>query len=106
MINQNLETQQQQQQQQQENQLLNCQKAIGKPEQLICTIQPVTPTAPKPLDPSTFLPYTDALSRIIHGSILLVVALTQFSKVFVPWIGQKLDKKTNLPVRRNAKRKK
>ncbi|MBD2128072.1 hypothetical protein NDI39_11750 [Microcoleus sp. ZQ-A2] len=104
MINQNLETKQHQQQQ--ENQSLICQKAIGKPEQLICTIQPVTPTAPKPLDPSTFLQYTDALSTIIHGSTLLVVALTQFSKVFVPLIGQKPDKKTNLPIRRSAKRKK
>lgn len=104
MMNPPLETQQQQQQP--ENQLLNCQKAVNKPEQLICTIQPVTPTAPKPLDPSTFLQYTDALSTIIHGSTLLIVALTQFSKVFVPWIGQKPDKKTNLPIRRSAKRKK
>ncbi len=93
-------------QQQQTNQSLNCQKAVGKPEQLICTIQPVTPTAPKPLDPSTFLQYTDALSTIIHGSTLLVVALTQFSKVFVPWIGQKPDKKRNQCVQRSAKRKK
>jgi hypothetical protein len=106
MINQHLEAQQHQPQQQQENQLLNCQKAICKPEQLICTIQPVTPTAPKPLDPSTFLQYTDALTTILHGSILLVVALTKFSKVFVPLIGQKPDNKTNLPVRRSAKRKK
>ncbi len=106
MINQNFETQQHQQQQQQTNQLLNCQKAIGKPEQLICTIQPVTPTAPKPLDPSTFLQYTDALSTIIHGSTLLVVALTRFSKVLVPLIGQKMDKKTNLPVRPRVKHKK
>ena len=103
MINQNLEAQQQQQQ---ENQLLNCQKAVSKPEQLICTIQPVTPTAAKPLDPSTFLQYVDALSTIIHGSTLLVVALTQFSKIFVPLIGQKPDKKTNLPVQRSAKGKK
>jgi hypothetical protein len=102
MMNQHLESQQQQQQQQHANQLLNCQKAIGKPEQLICTIQPVTPTAPKQLDPSTFLQYTDALTTIIHGSTLLVVALTKFSKVFVPLIGQKPD----LPVRRSAKRKK
>jgi hypothetical protein len=106
MINQHLEAQQPQPQQQQENQLLNCQKAVGKPEKLICTIQPVTPTAPKPLDPSTFLQYTDALTTILHGSILLVVALTKFSKVFVPLIGQKPDNKTNLPVRRSAKRKK
>jgi hypothetical protein len=106
MINQQLETQQPIEQQQQENKLLHCQKAVGKPEQLICTIQPLTPTAPKQLDPSTFLQYVDALSTIIHGSTLLVVALTQFSKVFVPWIGQKPDKKTNLRVRRNAKRKK
>jgi hypothetical protein len=104
MMNQHLETQQQQQQQ--KNQLLHCQKAIGKPEQLICTIQPVIPTAPKPLDPSTFLQYTDALSIIIHGSTLLVVALTQFSKVFVPLIGQKPDNKTNQPVQRSAKHKK
>ena len=104
MMNQHLETQQHQQQQ--ENQFLNCQKAVKKPEQLICTIQPVTPTAPKLLDPSTFLQYTDALSTIIHGSTLLVVALTRFSKVFVPLIGQKLDKKTNLPVRPRVKRKK
>jgi hypothetical protein len=93
-------------QQQQDNQLLNCQKAVGKPEQLICTIQPVIPTAPKPLDPSTFLQYTDGLSKIIHGTTLLVVALTKFSKVFVPLIGQKPDNKTNLPVRRSVKRKK
>jgi hypothetical protein len=93
-------------QQQLENQLLNCQKAVNKPEQFICTIQPVTPTAPKQLDPSTFLQYVDALSTIIHGSTLLVVALTQFSKVFVPWIGQKPDKKRNQRVRRSAKRKK
>jgi hypothetical protein len=106
MINQQLETQQPLEQQQQGNQLLNCQKAVNKPEQFICTIQPVTPTAAKPLDPSTFLQYVDALSTIIHGSTLLVVALTQFSKVFVPWIGQKPDKKRNLPVRRSAKRKK
>jgi|SRR5919202_1678668 hypothetical protein len=106
MINDPLEAQQHQHQQQQENQLLNCEKTVGKPEQLICTIQPVTPTAPKPLDPSTLLQYTDALSTIIHGSTLLVVALTQFSKVFVPLIGQKPDKKTNLPIRRSAKRKK
>jgi hypothetical protein len=93
-------------QQQQENQLLNCQKAVSQPEQLICTIQPVTPTAPKQLDPSTFLQYVDALSTIIHGSTLLVVALTQFSKVFVPVIGQKPDNKTNQPVQRSAKGKK
>ncbi|HEY9636755.1 MAG TPA: hypothetical protein V6D14_25370 [Coleofasciculaceae cyanobacterium] len=99
MINQNLETQQHQQQQ--ENQLLHCQKAVGKPQQLICTIQPMTPTAPKPLDPSTFLQYADALSTIIHGSTLFVVALTQFSKVFVPWIGQKPDKKRNQRIRRS-----
>lgn len=84
MINQQPETQQPIEQQQPGNQLLNCEKALGKPEQLICTIQPVTPIAPKPLDPSTFLQYADALSTIIHGSTLLVVALTQFSKVFVP----------------------
>ena len=93
-------------QQQQENQLLNCQKAVSKPEQLICTIQPVSPAAPKQLDPSTFLQYVDALSTIIHGSTLLVVALTQFSKVFVPEIGQKPDNKTNQPVQRSAKHKK
>lgn len=104
MINQNLEIQQHQQQQ--ENQSLNCQKAVGKPEQLICTIQPVTPTAPKPLDPSTFLQYADALSTFIHGSTLLIVALTQFSRVFVPVIGQKQDKKRSQRVRRSAKRKK
>jgi hypothetical protein len=106
MINQQLETQQPLEQQQQGNQLWNCQKAVNKPEQFICTIQPVTPTAAKPLDPSTFLQYVDALSTIIHGSTLLVVALTQFSKVFVPLIGQKPDKKTNLPVQRSAKHKK
>ncbi len=106
MINQQLETQQHLEQQQLENQLLNCEKAVGKPEPLICTIQPVTPTAPKQLDPATFLQYVDAFSTIIHGSTLLVVALTQFSKLFVPLIGQKPDKKTNLPVRRSAKRKK
>jgi len=104
MMNQHLENQQQQQQQ--DNQLLNCQKAVGKPEQLICTIQPATPTAPKPLEPSIFMQYADALSTIIHGSILLVVALTQFSKVFVPLIGQKPDNKTNLPVRPRVKHKK
>jgi hypothetical protein len=93
-------------QQQQENQLLNCQKAVGKPEQLICTIQPVIPTAPKQLEPATFLQYVDAFSTIIHGSTLLVVALTQFSKVFVPLIGQKPDNKTNLPVQPSAKHKK
>jgi hypothetical protein len=106
MINDPLEAQQHQHQQQQDNQLLNCEKAVGRPEQLICTIQPVTPTAPKPLEPSTFLQYADAFSTIIHGSTLLVVALTQFSKVFVPWIGQKPDKKRNQRVRRSAKRKK
>jgi hypothetical protein len=100
MINERLETQQHQQQQ--ENQLLHCQKAVNKPEELICTIQPVTPTAPKQLDPSTFLQYVDALTTIIHGSTLLVVALTQFSKVFVPLIGQKPDKKRNQRVRRSA----
>ncbi|MBD2015321.1 hypothetical protein H6F96_15250 [Microcoleus sp. FACHB-53] len=93
-------------QQQHANQSLHCQKAVGQPEQLICTIQPVIPTAPKQLNPSTFLQYVDALSTIIHGSTLLVVALTQFSKIFVPVIGQKPDKKTNLPIRRSAKRKK
>jgi hypothetical protein len=101
-----LEAQQHQQQQQQENELLHCQKAVGKPEQLICTIQPVTPTAPKQLDPSTFLQYTDALTTIIHGSTLLVVALTQFSKVFVPLIDQKPDEKRSQRVQRSAKRKK
>ncbi len=104
MINQHLETQQHQQQQ--DNQLLHCQKAVNKPEQLICTIQPVTPTAPKPLDTATFLQYADALSTVIHGSTLLVVALTQFSQVFVPLISQKPDNKTNRPIRRSAKRKK
>ena len=104
MMNQHLETQQHQQQQ--ENQFLNCQKAVKKTEHLICTIQPVTPTAPKQLEPSTFLQYTDALSTIIHGSTLLVVALTRFSKVLVPLIGQKPDKKTNLPIRPRVKRKK
>jgi hypothetical protein len=103
MINPPLETQQHQQQ---ENQLLNCQKAVGKPEQLVCTIQPVTPRAPKQLDPSTFLQYTDALTTIIHGSTLLVVALTKFSKVFVPLIGQKPDEKRSQRVQRSAKRKK
>ena len=106
MMNPQPETQQHLEQQQQENQLLNCQKAIGKPEQLICTIQPVTPTAPKPLDPSTFLQYTDALTTIIHGSTLLVVALTKFSKVFVPLISQKPDEKRSQRVQRSAKRKK
>lgn len=106
MINQQPDTQQHLEQQQQENQLLNCQKAVGKPEQLICTIQPVTPTAPKPLDPSTFLQYTDALTTIIHGSTLLVVALTKFSKIFVPLIGQKPDEKRSPRVQRSAKRKK
>lgn len=104
MMNQHLETQQQQQQQ--DNQLFNCQKAVGKPEQLICSLQPVTPTAPKQLEPATFLQYVDAFSTIIHGSTLLVVALTQFSKVFVPLIGQKPDNKTNQPVQRSAKHKK
>ncbi len=51
MINQQLETQQPLEQQQQGNQLLNCQKAVNKPEHFICTIPPVTPTAAKPLDP-------------------------------------------------------
>lgn len=104
MMKQHLETQQHQQQQ--DNHLLNCQKAVSKPEQLICTIQPVTPTAPKQLEPATFLQYVDAFSTIIHGSTLLVVALTQFSKVFVPWIGQKPDEKRNQRVRRSAKHKK
>ena len=103
MINQNLATQQHQQQQ--DSQLLNCQQAIGQPEQLICTIQPVTTTAPKQLEPWAFVQYIDALSAIIHGSTLLVVALTQFSKVFVPLIGQKPDNKTNQSLRRSAKRK-
>ena len=70
------------QQQQQDNQLLNCQKAVGKPEQLICTIQPVTPTEPNPLDPTIFLQYASSLAAIIQGVTLLVVALTKFSRVF------------------------
>jgi hypothetical protein len=94
MMNQQPGTQQHLEQQQQENQLLNCQKVIGKPEQVICTIQPTTPTAPTQLDPATFLQYAGTLAAIIQGITLLVVALTKFSRVFLALMGQKSGNKT------------
>lgn len=81
-------------QQQQENQLFHCQKAVNKPEQFICTTQPVTPTAPTQLEPETFLQYAGTLAAIIQGITLLVVALTKFSRVFLALMGQKPGKKT------------
>lgn len=79
---------------QQQNPLLHCQKVVNKLEQVICTIQPAPPTAPKQLDPSTFLQYAGTLAAIIQGVTLLVVAFTKFSRVFLALIGQKPSKKT------------
>ncbi len=94
MINQQLETQQHLEQQQQENQLLHCQKAVGKPEQFICTTLTVPPTVPTQLEPATVLQYAGTLAAIIQASTLLVVALTKFSRVFLALMDQNLDKKT------------
>ncbi len=88
-------------QQQQENQLLQCQPAVGKPEQYICTTA-ATPTAPTQLDPTTFLQYAGSLAAIIQGITLLVVALTKLSRVFVSLMPQKRDEKTKPKFRRKV----
>jgi hypothetical protein len=88
-------------QQQPANQLLQCQKAVGKPEQYICTTA-VTPTAPTQLDPTTFLQYASSLAAIIQGITLLVVALTKFSAVIVSSRPQQRDEKTQPKFRRKV----
>jgi hypothetical protein len=86
---------------QQENQLLQCQKAVGKPEQYICTTA-ATPTAPTQLEPTTFLQYAGSLAAIIQGITLLVIALTKFSAVIVSFMPQKRDEKTKPKFRRKV----
>lgn len=86
---------------QQENQLLQCQKAVGKPEQYICTTA-ATHTTPTQLDPTTFLQYASSLAAVIQGITLLVVALTKFSEVIVSFMPQKRDEKTKPKFRRKV----
>jgi hypothetical protein len=99
IMNQHPQSQQHLEQPKPANQLLQCQPAVGKPEQYICTTA-ATPTAPTQLDPTTFLQYAGSLAAIIQGITLLVVALTKLSRVFVSLMPQKRDEKTEPKFRR------
>ena len=75
-----------QHQQQQVNSSFECQTVASKPEQLICTTEAATPKETIKLDPVS-------LTTTLHELTLLVVALTQMSKLFLPLIRKKKDKK-------------
>ena len=73
-------------QQQQVNSSFECQTVASKPERLICTTDAATPTETIKLDPVS-------LTTTLHELTLLVVALTQMGKLFLPLIRKKKDKK-------------
>lgn len=80
-----------QHQQQQVNSSFECQTVASKPEQLICTTEAATPTETIQLDPVS-------LTTTLHELTLLVVALTQMGKLFLPLIRKKKDKKVKSKV--------
>lgn len=100
-MNQYSEAHQNLEQQPSANQLLRCQKVIGK--QFICTIQAATPTAPKQLEPKTGLPDIGSISLLFQWLTLFVVASTKLSNRVIALIGQKRDKKTKLTFRRKTR---
>jgi hypothetical protein len=104
-MNQYPEIKQYLEQQQQGNQLQHSQSAIAKPEQHIRTTEAViTPPLGK-IDTVALVQYGGITAAIILSLAVFILALAEYTKVFVPVMLQKPDEKTKPAFRRKAKSK-
>ncbi|MFB2976949.1 hypothetical protein [Microseira sp. BLCC-F43] len=78
------------------NQLLRCEIAAAKPQQLICTTEAVTSAQLPLLDPNTLLEVGGSTTAIILSIAFLILALAEYNKVFVPVMLQKVEEKQRL----------
>ncbi len=87
-------------QQQQAKQLLHCQPAQGKPEQLVCTTEAAIAPPLEQLDTLTLVKVGGIPAAIILCITVLILALAEYNKTFVPGKPQQQDEKTQRPLRR------
>jgi hypothetical protein len=82
------------QQQQQANHFLRCQTKIAKSEQLVCTTEKVITPSLEQLDTVALVQYGGPAAAIILAIALLILALSEYNKVFVLLVLQKQKLKT------------
>ena len=90
-------------QQPQANQLPYTQSAIAKPEQSATTTETVITPPLGQLDTVALVQYGGITAAIILSLAVFILALAEYTKVFVPVMLQKPDDKTKTAFRRKAK---
>jgi hypothetical protein len=91
--------------QQQANQLPHTQIAIAKPEQSATTTETVITPPLGQLDTVALVQYGGITAAIILAIAVLILALAEYTKVFVPVMLQKPDDKTKPTFHRNIRSK-
>ena len=102
-MNQYPEIQQYLTQQQQANQLPYTQIAIAKPEQSATTTETVITPPLGQINTVALVQYGGITAAIILSLAVFILALAEYTKVFVPVMLQKPDDKTKTAFRRKAK---
>lgn len=104
-MNQHPEIQQHLAQQQPANQLPYTQSAIAKPEQSATTTEAVITPPLGQIDTVALVQYGGITAAIILAIAVLILALAEYTKVFVPVMLQKPDDKTKPTFHRNIRSK-
>ena len=87
-------------QQQQAKQLLHCQPAQAKSEQLVCTTEAVIASPLEQLDTVTLVKTGGIPAAIILSIAVLILALAEYNKSFLPGMLQQRDDQSQSPLRR------
>jgi hypothetical protein len=90
---------------QQANLLQHSQSAIAKPEQSATTTEAVITPPLGQIDTVALVQYGGITAAIILSLAVFILALAEYTKVFVPVMLQKPDDKTKTAFRRKAKSK-
>jgi hypothetical protein len=78
---------------QQGNQLLHCQSAIAKPDQLVCTTESITSSLIPQFEPATLVKYGGVTVAVILSIAILILTLAEYNKIFVLVMLQKPEEK-------------